>query len=140
MPRAWDAFRTLFHKSVGETAIVWVQNPIRLPGNSLPQPDLALLRPRSDFYEQSRPTPTDVLLIVEVSDTTLVSDIEVKVPLYAEAGIPEVWIVNLQENIIEVYSSPNAGRYESVQHISQDQSLPLPDSLKSTIRVSDILG
>jgi Uma2 family endonuclease len=132
--------QTLFHKSVGETAIVWIQNPVRLPGNSLPQPDLALLRPHRDFYEQSRPAPADVLLIVEVSDSTLLSDIEVKVPLYAEAGIPDVWIVNLQDDVIEAFSSPLAGMYSSVKKVARGQSISLPDELGGVVEVSGILG
>ncbi len=107
--------QTLFSERLGRAAIVSVQNPIRLTGNSLPQPDLVLLRPRSDFYGQSRPTAGDVLLLVEVSDSTLEYDTNVKIPLYAEASIQEVWIVNLQDNLITAYSNPLAKSYTTVQ-------------------------
>jgi Uma2 family endonuclease len=130
----------LLERMVGDVAIVWVQNPIRLTGNSLPQPDLALLKSRSDYYEQSRPMPSDIYLVVEVSDSTVESDVQVKVPLYAEANISEVWVVNLQENIIEIYSTPSAGAYGSVQRVTRGQSIQLSGELSGTITVDNILG
>ena len=131
--------KLLTHKT-GDAAIVWVQNPVRLVGNSLPQPDLALLRPRSDFYETARPMPSDILLVVEVSDSTLQYDTQVKVPLYSEAGIPEVWIANLQENVVEVYSSPASGVYGMVRRAARGQSIRLSAGLSATVEVDDILG
>ena len=93
-------------------AIVSVQNSLRLDRWSVPQPDFVMFRYRDDFYlEGRRPTPADALLLIEVSDSSLRYDREVKLPLYAAAGIPEYWIVNLQERVVEVYSRPENGGY-----------------------------
>lgn len=132
--------QTVFTELLGRKAIVWVQNPIRLVGNSLPEPDLALLKPRADFYGQSRPMPSDVFLVVEVSDSTLESDIAVKAPLYAESGILEMWIVNLQDNVVEVYSRPNAGSYSLTYRAGPGQAISMPGGLAGEIEVKDILG
>ena len=131
--------QALLAEAFGRSAIVWVQNPIRLVGNSLPQPDLALLKMRDDYYEQSRPMPTDVLLVVEVSDSTLEYDTRVKVPLYAEAGIPEIWIANLQDNAIEVYAEPRTGVYASIQRMLRGQSIRLSARPTVAIEVDNII-
>jgi Uma2 family endonuclease len=101
----------LFSRLAGESAIVWVQNPVRLDDFSEPQPDVALLKPRADFYANAHPTPADVLLIVEVSDTTIGYDRQVKVPLYARAGVPEVWVIDLANETVETYAQPREGAY-----------------------------
>jgi Uma2 family endonuclease len=111
------------------SAIVWVQNPIRLDDYSEPQPDLSLLKPRADFYRRAKPKPEDVLLVIEVSDTTLEYDRAVKMPLYAGAGIPEAWLVNLPEGRIEVYSDPSGGGYQTAPsyargEVARSRSLP----------------
>ncbi len=96
---------------VPEGYIVSVQGPVRLDeGNEL-QPDLALLRRRHDFYAEELPKPGDVLLIIEVSETTLAYDRGVKLPRYARAGVPEVWIVDLEGRKVELYSAPSAEGY-----------------------------
>src|SRR5215213_9412762 len=86
------------------TVTVSVQNPIQLDDYSEPQPDIAVLKRRDDFYRHAHPRPEDVLVVIEVSDSTLDLDRTVKLPLYAAAGIPEAWVVNLPEERIEVYS------------------------------------
>lgn len=100
--------------------IVHSQNPVRLGERSEPQPDVTLLRPREDFYRRSHPTPSDVFLLVEVADSSLRFDREEKLPLYAQAGIPEFWLVNLVERVVEVYREPNteAGVYRQVARLS----------------------
>ncbi len=100
----------LLHELLGRSAHIWVQNSIRLPNNSRPEPDVAVMKWRDDFYEEMHPTPGDVLLLIQVSDTTLKDDKLVKIPLYARAGIQEVWIVSLGERVIEVYSNPHKGK------------------------------
>jgi len=130
----------LLERRVGDDAIIWAQNPIRLVGNSLPQPDVAILKLSSDFYGRTRPTPKDVILLIEVSDTTLNYDTQVKVPLYAEAGIPEVWIANLQDDVIEAFSSPIGSAYRSVKSVARGQALSLPGGLGGVVEVNDILG
>src|SRR3990170_251848 len=94
--------------------IAWVQNPIRLGRHSEPQPDLALLRPRPDFYAQAHPGPEDVLLVVEVADTSVESDRGVKVPLYARAGIAAAWLVDLAGERLIVHAAPAPEGYRAV--------------------------
>jgi Uma2 family endonuclease len=105
----------LFQEGAGDSAVVWVQNPVSLDSGSEPQPDLALLRPKADFYRSGHPDPTDVLLLVEVADASMRYDREVKLPLYARHGVPEVWLVDLQNRRFEFFLRPNAAEYESHQ-------------------------
>jgi Uma2 family endonuclease len=92
-------------------AIVSVQNPLVLNERSAPQPDVVLLRRRKDWYYSSRPTPGDVFLVVEVADTTLEYDLEVKRPLYARAGIAELWVVDLGRRAVHLFLEPQDGEY-----------------------------
>ncbi len=97
-----------FYESVIKgKALLRVQNPIVLNDETEPEPDLALVKTREDaYYLETHPRPDDVLLLIEVADTTLESDKEIKLPRYAASKIEEVWIVNLVDNIIEVYQEP----------------------------------
>ena len=95
----------------GDKFIVGVQDPIHIDEHNDPEPDISLLKPRDDFYESEHPTPRDVLLVMEVSDSTLEYDQEIKKNLYAKAGIAEFWLINLIDNTIERYSEPANGRY-----------------------------
>jgi Uma2 family endonuclease len=95
----------------GDRVIVSVQDPIQLNDYSEPQPDLAVLRWRDDFYEQHHPTPNDILLLIEVANTSASSDRTEKLPRYAAAGIPEVWIVNIKRRVIEQYTQPDGDEY-----------------------------
>jgi Uma2 family endonuclease len=97
----------VFHEAFGEEAVVMVQCPLALSADSEPIPDLALLRPPLEAYRERDPGPEDVLLLVEIADTTLVQDRALKLPLYQKAGIPEVWLVNLVEEVLEVYAFPH---------------------------------
>lgn len=106
----------LFSRQIGDTAIVDVQNPVALNAYSEPQPDIVLLKPRADFYEHSHPGPMDILLIIEVSDSTLRYDRETKVPLYAQAGIPEVWVLDIVHQRLEVYRCPSQEGYREVRY------------------------
>ena len=92
-------------------AILWPQNPLVILPDSEPQPDIVLLRYREDFYRPALPQPPDVVLVVEVADTTVRYDRRVKAPLYAEPGVREYWIVNLEESAIEVYRDPRPTGY-----------------------------
>lgn len=106
-------------RAVGDAAIVSAQDPVVLGDYSEPQPDVALLRPREDFYASSHPQPEDILLIVEVSDTTLRYDREVKVPLYARHNVPEVWLINLEDQQLELFHSPGAEGYREIRILKQ---------------------
>ena len=103
--------------AVGQRALLWPQNPITLPGETEPQPDIVLLRPRADRYLQDDARPADVLLLVEVADTSQRYDRLVKIPLYARAGVPEVWIVDLAGGVIEVHRRPAGSAYAQVERV-----------------------
>lgn len=101
-------------KLVDGRATLQCQAPITLPPNSEPEPDFAIVKNRSDDYFSAHPAPDDVLLVVEVSDSSIDYDQDVKLPLYAEAGISDYWIFNLADNQLECYSEPyqdNQGKY-----------------------------
>lgn len=107
----------LLNELFGKELIVGVQDPVRLNDFSEPQTDLTLLRWREDFYRSAHPTPEDVLLVVEVADTTAVTDRSVKIPLYAKSGVAEAWLVNIPDERVEIYSDPSGGEYRRVsQH------------------------
>ncbi len=96
-----------------DRAIVWIQNPIRLGPFSEPQPDAVLLRPRRDFYAQGLPEPQDALLVIEVAETSGDYDRAIKAPLYARARIPEAWIVDLQQEIVDVFRDASVEGYRT---------------------------
>ncbi len=98
--------RLFYSNTNSQEIIVSVQDPILLDEYSEPQPDLALLQYRADIYTKSHPSPEEILLLVEVSNSTLDIDKKIKLPLYAQASIPEVWIINLVDEQVEVYSKP----------------------------------
>ncbi|MER3446286.1 MAG: Uma2 family endonuclease [Candidatus Dadabacteria bacterium] len=135
-----DRLNLLLVHFADQRAIVRVQNPIQLSDYSEPQPDFALLKPRDDFYAEMYPLPADVLLIVEVADTSLEYDRNVKVPLYARAGIPEVWMVNLLENLIEIYTDPVSGLYQRIHMAKHGESLTLQFLADVTFSVDDVLS
>ncbi len=128
----------VFYQKLGNQTIVSVQNSIRLDNYSEPQPDIVLLKPRSDFYETQIPQPSDVYLLIEVSDSTLKYDQEVKLPLYAENNISEVWIINLNNKTLEIYRQPQDKKYQDQQiDIQSISPLAFPDI---TLTIHDILG
>jgi len=125
--------------AVGESGIVAVGNPVRIPPYSEPQPDFAILRPRGG-YNTRGPRPEDVLLAVEVSDTTLRRDRKVKLALYAGAGIPEFWIVNVEVREVEIYRTPSGDRYASVERKGPGSAATIEALPGVTIPISQILG
>jgi Uma2 family endonuclease len=128
------------NRTVGDIALVSTRNPIRLNDFSEPEPDLALLRLRDDFYRDAHPAPADVLLIIEVADTTLGYDRQVKVPLYAKAGIAEVWIVNLSDEQIEIYSGLAGGAYQTTPVFRRDAEARAHTIANLSVSVADVLG
>ena len=101
----------MFVMAAGERAIVQVQGPVRMGEHSEPEPDLTLLRPRADYYREIAPGAADVLLIVEVSDSTQRYDRRVKVPLYARHGVPEVWVIDLENRLVHFHRRPSGEAY-----------------------------
>jgi Uma2 family endonuclease len=135
-----DHLATLLGRAVADRAIVRVQGPVRLGDLSEPVPDVCLLRAREDFYKRSHPRPEDTLLIVEVADTTATFDRRVKLPLYARAGIPEYWVVDLGRGLIEIYRSPSGESYRERLELRQGDRLA-PATLPGVeLSAADILG
>lgn len=135
-----DRLSTLLHRLPGLAAIVRVQSPIRLDQYSEPQPDIAVLRPREDFYSRSHPTPADVLVVIEVADSSATYDRAVKVPLYARAEIAEVWLLDLVRDEIEIFSQPENGTYKDVRQARRGQELASGQISTLVLSVDEILG
>ena len=121
-------------------AIVRIQGSIRLDEWNEPQPDVALLKRRADFYRSRSAGPDDVLLLIEVSDTTLRRDRRVKLELYARFGVPETWIANIQDRTIEVYSDPVNGEYTARQTFRHGQTVTPAAFPDIALPVSDVIG
>lgn len=120
--------------------IVISQNPVRLNDFSEPQPDVALLRWRNDYYRNAHPAPDDVLLIIEVADSTVETDRSYKMPLYAKAGIPESWLINLPEEQVEMFASPANGEYQTTQTFKRGDTVQSQTITDLSLRVSDLVG
>jgi Uma2 family endonuclease len=129
-----------FDRSVGESALVSVQNPLHLDDRSEPEPDVMLLRPRADFYRSGHPTAADVLLLIEVSDSTIAFDRGVKIPLYARHRIPEVWLVDIGEDAIHVYRDPSPTGYRTVATHGRGERLTPSSFSDLSFAVDEILG
>ncbi len=128
----------LFHEQLGRKAVIGVQDPLRINEQTEPLPDLTILKPGK--YRQRHPVPADVLLIVEIADTSEAYDRDVKVPLYARCGIPEVWLVRLLADSIRVYRAPQNGAYREVCDVERGQTL-IPMLLPHvSLSANDILG
>ncbi|MFN4231637.1 Uma2 family endonuclease [Thermus sp.] len=112
----------LFSPLVPHKAILFVQSPLAVGGSEL-YPDLALLRPRPDFYEERLPEAQDAFLVVEVAETSLDYDLNVKTPLYAKAGVPEVWVVDLEGRRVLVHREPQGEAYREVRTLHPGDTL-----------------
>lgn len=130
----------LLNSRLNGRALVDIQNPVELDDISEPQPDVTLLRLREDFYSTAHPQPTDIFLIVEVADTTVTYDRGVKIPLYAEDNIVEVWLVDINGQRVEVYREPTPKGYQNVQQFRLGQSLSIQAFPDVTLTVDEILG
>jgi len=113
--------QSLLTAAVGKRALVSIQSPVRLDDRSQPEPDVALLRPRDDCYSSAHPVPADVLLVVEVADTTQEMDRDVKLPLYARAGIVEAWLVDLKGGHVAVCRQPGPDGYGDVRRAARGE-------------------
>jgi Uma2 family endonuclease len=130
----------IFFRGVGDAAIVCVQNPVDLSQVSELQPDLALLRRRHDYYRGGHPTPEDVLLLVEVADSSAAWDRGVKARLYAAAGIAELWIVDLARGLIEVGTEPGPDGYRAVRQVRPGEPLSPTAFGDLSIPTMELLG
>jgi Uma2 family endonuclease len=118
-----DRFTRWFSRRLPDSAMFRVQGSFRLDDGSEPEPDLLLLRFREDYYENALPTASDVLLVIEVADTSLAHDRDVKGPLYAAAGIPDYWLLDLTGEQILVQREPKRGRYTKIEAVRRGGTL-----------------
>lgn len=131
----------LLNRLVGDRAIVCVQDPLSLDEHSQPEPDLMLLRPREDFYTQSHPTAADVLLLIEIADSSLARDRDVKLPLYASAGVREVWVVDIHGRVLTIHTRPSASGYASCRTVAKlDEPFGPGAFADVALTLGDILG
>lgn len=135
-----DRLNQVLNLLVGQYLIVRVQNPIRLDEYSEPQPDLCLLQPRADFYAQAHPTPADVLLVVEVADSSAGFDREVKLPLYAQASVPEMWLINLPGETVEIYAQPSGGKYQKSRELKRGEIINSETIPQLSLGANTVLG
>ncbi len=133
-------YTALLSPQVGKTAIVSVQNPIQLNYTSEPQPDLALLRYRDDFYAKTAPKAADVLLIIEVSDSTLIYDRLEKLPRYTLAGVPEVWLTDVTDEAVECYTEPQGDQYATKQTFKRGQRISVQALPIISLSLDNIFG
>lgn len=132
-----NRINALLNQHLGGQAIISVQNPIQLNDFSEPEPDIAILKLKDDFYIQQHPGPQDVFLLIEVSDSSIAYDQEIKLPNYALVEIPECWIVNLEKSHIEMYRSPRNGSYSLRKILYPGDNISL-DFFHIDLKVSDI--
>jgi Uma2 family endonuclease len=130
----------LFITKLGDRIWLSPQNPVRLSNITEPQPDILLLKPRADFYGSKHPVAEDTCLVFEVSDTTLRYDRDVKLSLYAESGVPEVWIEDLQLNQILVYRKPKGKRYLTSLEFRLGEEVSLAAFPEISFTVDDLIG
>jgi Uma2 family endonuclease len=138
--RCVHALTQLLSRLVGETAIVRVHNPLVLSARCEPHPDLAAVKPRADTYRGAHPRPEDVLLLVEVADGSADLERRVRVPLYAKAGIPEVWLVDLHHHVVQVYRRPRPAGYLEMRPLGRGDALSALLLPTGSIAVDEILG
>jgi Uma2 family endonuclease len=113
----------LFAPHVGEAFQLRIQHPVQLDDYSEPQPDVAVVKARANFYRDAHPRPADVLLLIEVADTSVEIDRAEKIPLYAASGVPEVWIVDLNAGHADVYRDPTRSGYLKHETVGRGGSL-----------------
>ena len=128
-----------FAPLVGNSALINAQNPLQLGDLSEPEPDFMLLKPNADFYSSRHPNANDVLLLIEVADSSLTFDQNQKLRLYALHGIPEYWLLNLNDSSLEVYRKPNGEVYAEKTTLRAGDTLTLSQLPEISIRIADIL-
>lgn len=135
-----DFVSAMVGRQLGATVIVRVQGPLRLGEDTELYPDVALLTPRDDFYRGRMPTGRDVLLVVEVADTSLAYDLGTKAPRYGRAGVHTTWVVDLQGGVVEVLSEPSAGGYDLRRTVRPGAVLTQPLLPNLSMAAADLLA
>ncbi len=132
---------TLFNSLINTNqALIGVQDPLILDEYNEPEPDIVLFHYRQDYYENQHPSAEDALLVIEVADTSLPYDQNIKVPLYAKSHIQELWIVDLQSNSVQTYRSSNGESFQEIQTYSEQDTITPLAFPKHSISVSSIFG
>jgi Uma2 family endonuclease len=131
--------RRLTH-ALGDRCLVWPQNPIRLPRDSEPQPDVTILRLPADRYLRQPPRTEDVLWLVEVADVSYPYDRHVKFPLYARAGISEAWLLDLTHEVVEIHRNPSSRGFGSVQTVDRSGVLRPMSFDNVAVAVADLFS
>ncbi len=128
----------LLNSIVSEQVLISTQNPIVLGDGTEPEPDIALLKMREDFYARAHPTPKDIYFLIEIADYSLDYDRQIKVPIYAKTGIAQVWIIDVNDPKIIVHDNPLLGSYQNTKTYTHGNlELPLPN--KETLNVDNLL-
>ena len=130
----------IFAEAFRGRVVVSVQNPLQLSDYTEPQPDLVLLRPLEDSYRGKHIEAADALLVLEVSDTTLAYDRDLKLPRYAEADVTEVWIEDLEGDRLLVYRDPTGDAYPTQLTLKPDDSVSVQAFPDPSFKVSELLG
>jgi Uma2 family endonuclease len=130
----------IFARGLGDKVVVGVQNAAHMDRYNEPQPDIVLIRPREGFYGTGHPNPEDVVLMIEVSETSLRFDRIVKLPIYARNGIQEFWIVDLKNDVIHVHRDPKGNAYASIETRGRGEMVSPQQFPEFEIRVDDLIG
>lgn len=134
-----DRISNFLMQSLGNQVIVRTQSPVQISELSLPEPDISVLKPVKDFYAELHPQAQDIYLIIEVADTSYRYDKEIKLPVYAKAGIPEYWIINIERKEIEAHRAPHNEVFSKVDIIQLDQKLTF-QAFDLEIKAPSLLG
>jgi Uma2 family endonuclease len=135
-----DRHTMLFIRAFGDAVQVRIQGPVRVNGYGQPEPDVALLRPRGDFYQSAHPTPADIFLLIEVSDTTIAYDRRTKAALYGRNSILEYWLLDINQDAVIVHRDPSPDGYRSVQTLRRGDRIALLTFPDHEFAVADLLG
>ena len=135
---AVKALNFLLSRELGGNAVIGVQDPVTIHEYSEPEPDLVVAKYRPDFYRSAHPGPDDVLLVIEVADSSLAYDRQAKIPLYAACGIPETWLVNLVDKNVTVYRKPDGNTYTDVRTYGASEAIDIPNFPGRSIAVADL--
>jgi Uma2 family endonuclease len=131
---------TLFFEALGRKGVISTQGSLRLSRRTEVEPDLVVFKPRADFYASGRATPADVLLVVEMADTSLTYDRNVKIPLYARAGILEVWIQDIKKDVLLVYRDLRGNNYATALEMRRDESVSPIAFPEIRFSIDDLFG
>lgn len=138
--RCVDFLNRFLASVAGADFIVRIQNPIIAADDTEPQPDIAVVRYRPDFYRDSHPTGADTLLVIEIADTTVEFDRSKKLPKYAAAGIAEAWLVNLEAERVEVHAEPKSTTYGTVKIYQRGENAVSETINRLDLPVDEVVG